>query len=50
MAEAERLICTADALEEGGTGVKFEVETPGGKAPAFAVRYDGQVQDRKSVV
>ena len=43
MVEAERLICPADALGEGGNGVKFDVDAPGGKAPAFVVRYDGQV-------
>ncbi len=43
MAEAERLICASDALEEGGNGVKFQMETPGGNTPAFVVRYDGQV-------
>ena len=42
MAEAERLICASGALEEGGNGVKFEVEGPGGTAPAFVVRYDGE--------
>lgn len=43
MVEAERLICRADEIEEGGNGVKFDVEGPGGTMPAFVVRYDGQV-------
>lgn len=43
MVEAERLICPADALEEGGNGIRFEVDTALGKAPAFVVRYDGGV-------
>ena len=43
MAGRERLICAASALEEGGTGVRFEVERYGKTVPAFAVRYDGVV-------
>jgi len=43
LAETERLICRADALAEGGQGVRFEVETVRGKAHAFVVRYDGAV-------
>ncbi len=43
MAGHERLICTADALEEGGRGMRFEVESASGKVSAFAVRYDGRV-------
>ena len=43
MAERERLICAGSALEEGGTGVRFEVERFGKAVPAFAIRYDGTV-------
>lgn len=43
MAGPERLICAADDLEEGGKGVRFEVEVRGRTVPAFAVRYDGAV-------
>lgn len=43
MAQAERLICPADALAERGKGVRFQIRTPGGERPAFAVRYRGRV-------
>jgi nitrite reductase/ring-hydroxylating ferredoxin subunit len=43
MAGRERLICAGAALEEGGAGVRFEVERYGKPVPAFAVRYDGVV-------
>lgn len=43
MAPRERLICPAVDLEEGGRGVRFEIESGGGKVSAFAVRYDGRV-------
>jgi len=43
MAGRERLICAATALEEGGAGVRFDVERLGRRVPAFAVRYDGVV-------
>ncbi len=41
MAVGERLICAASALEEGGLGVRFEVQWAGEATPAFVVRYDG---------
>ena len=40
MAARERLICAADALLEGGLGVRFEVLWVGETTPAFVVRYD----------
>ena len=38
------LICSSAALADSGLGVRFEVEYFGQPAPAFAVRYAGQVQ------
>lgn len=43
MVTPERLICASDALEEGGRGVRFEVEVAGETQPAFVVRYNGMV-------
>jgi nitrite reductase/ring-hydroxylating ferredoxin subunit len=43
MAGGERLICRSEALADSGRGVRFEVEYFGQPAPAFAVRYRGQV-------
>ena len=43
MAGTERLICGSASLEEGGAGVRFEVQRHGEPASAFAVRYDGTV-------
>lgn len=46
MAEASsvaRMICASIVLENGGAGVRFQVQTPSGEAPAFAVRFDGKV-------
>ena len=43
MVAGERLICPGTALVEGGQGWRFEVDGEGGKTPAFAVRYRGQV-------
>ena len=41
MAGSKRLICSAAALEEKGTGVRFTVVRHGGEEPAFVVRYGG---------
>lgn len=38
-----RLICAADALLDGGAGVRFEVDHRGKPAQAFAVRFRGVV-------
>lgn len=43
MADNERMICASGALAEAGHGVRFEIEYYGRPAPAFAVRYGGQV-------
>ncbi len=42
MADKPRLICDSNALEEGGTGVRFTVMTAEGEQPAFAVRFSGK--------
>jgi nitrite reductase/ring-hydroxylating ferredoxin subunit len=44
MADPERLICESAALVSSGRGVRFEIEYHGRKAPAFAIRYAGEVQ------
>jgi len=43
MADTERLICAADALRDGGPGVRFEVCYFGEPTPAFVVRWEGRV-------
>jgi nitrite reductase/ring-hydroxylating ferredoxin subunit len=43
MAEAQRLICTSEALADRGRGVRFEIDYFGQPAPAFAIRYAGRV-------
>jgi len=43
MAETERLICDASALEDAGIGVRFEVVRFGQTQPAFVIRYAGRV-------
>ena len=43
MADDERLICVSVALENSGKAVRFEVEYFGANAPAFVVRYAGNV-------
>jgi nitrite reductase/ring-hydroxylating ferredoxin subunit len=41
VAAGERLICAADAVQERGSGVRFEVDYCGSRQQAFVVRYDG---------
>lgn len=43
MAAAQRLICSAGALVEGGDGVRFTVDRHAVSEAAFAVRYGGKV-------
>jgi len=43
VADAARLICASEAVVEGGAGVRFTVPRYGAEAPAFAVRFHGQV-------
>jgi len=38
-----RLICSSDKLVNGGSAVRFTVAYRGEDAPAFVVRFDGQV-------
>jgi len=44
MAARQHLICASGDLEEGGAGVRFEVEHGGENVPAFAVRWHGRVR------
>lgn len=44
MADGARLICASAALQDGGKGVRFEVEYFGDAAPAFVVRHAGRVR------
>lgn len=37
-----RLICTSEALADGGDGVRFEIEMSGVATPAFVIRYRGR--------
>jgi len=39
-----QLICASEELRDGGPGIRFEVEEEGDTAPAFAVRYRGEVR------
>ncbi len=41
MAEGERLICAAEAVEEQGRGVRFELQRAGVTRPAFVIRFAG---------
>ncbi|MGY8524007.1 Rieske (2Fe-2S) protein [Paracidovorax citrulli] len=41
--QGEVRICDADALADGGAGVRFEVGVRGRRVGAFVVRYDGAV-------
>jgi nitrite reductase/ring-hydroxylating ferredoxin subunit len=43
MAAAQRLICEAAVLQDGGMGVRFEVDYGGARTPAFVVRHEGRV-------
>ena len=44
MAVSERLICAAQDLVDGGSGVRFEVCLYGRNEPAFAIRFAGKVR------
>jgi nitrite reductase/ring-hydroxylating ferredoxin subunit len=43
MADGKRLICAAEALAEGGKGVRFDLRRVAGADAGFAVRYDRTV-------
>jgi nitrite reductase/ring-hydroxylating ferredoxin subunit len=43
LAATQRLICDGAALNEGGPGVRFEVQRDGAPAAAFVIRYGGGV-------
>ncbi|CDG81859.1 Rieske (2Fe-2S) protein [Janthinobacterium agaricidamnosum] len=43
MDNEEILICAADALLDGGKGVRFPVSAGGENTTGFVVRYDGKV-------
>lgn len=43
MVAPPRLICAAEALEDGGRGVRFTVDRNGVSVPAFAIRHGGRV-------
>lgn len=42
--DSRKLICTSGELVERGPGIRFEVDEGGQEAPAFAVRYRGEVR------
>jgi nitrite reductase/ring-hydroxylating ferredoxin subunit len=44
MAAGAHLICAAAAVEEGGRGVRFEVDWYGRAEPAFVVRFRGELR------
>ncbi len=39
----ERVICSSDALQEGGLAVRFTARLYGEEPPAFVIRYQGRV-------
>jgi nitrite reductase/ring-hydroxylating ferredoxin subunit len=41
MGAAKRLICDSTQVQNGGKGVRFEIERHGEMQPAFLIRYDG---------
>lgn len=42
MADEARVICSSAELQDGGRGVRFELDWAGWKTPAFVVRYQGK--------
>lgn len=44
MAENPRLICAAAQVQEGGPGVRFELQRGGQVLPAFVVRWRGELR------
>ena len=43
MGAAKRLICDSARVQNGGPGVRFDIERHGQMQPAFVIRYDGTV-------
>lgn len=41
--EPGQYVCAASALADGGSGVRFHIQTVDGPSPAFAVRHQGRV-------
>ena len=41
MGAAKRLICDSARVQDGGPGVRFEIERDGQMQPAFVIRYHG---------
>jgi nitrite reductase/ring-hydroxylating ferredoxin subunit len=44
LAREQRLICASDDLRDGGTGIRFDVQSGGITRPAFAIRWCGAVR------
>ncbi len=42
-AEQTKIICSANELDSGGTGVKFTLKSGTQQVPAFVIRFDGIV-------
>jgi nitrite reductase/ring-hydroxylating ferredoxin subunit len=42
MVDESRVICSSVELQDGGRGVRFELDWAGRKVPAFVVRYQGK--------
>lgn len=42
MADDARVICHSADLEEGGRGIRFNIDWQGQKTPAFVIRYQGK--------
>jgi nitrite reductase/ring-hydroxylating ferredoxin subunit len=40
---AEVRLCNAEALQDGGPGLRFDVMAGGSRCPAFAIRHGGRV-------
>jgi nitrite reductase/ring-hydroxylating ferredoxin subunit len=43
MAASERLICSSEAVIDGGTGLRFAVRIEGREVPAFVIRFRKRV-------
>ncbi len=43
MTANDRVICSSEALKNGGTGARFSIELDGEILPAFVIRYQNRV-------